>query len=86
MWRSFFLAVGIMTMIVGAESMLIDSASVYAAAESSAEEFANPNQPPARRTKTVQPSEMFPWALLSGGAIIVVYAFTLPKRFAGHGG
>ena len=86
MWRSLFLAIGIMTMIVGIESMLIESATVYAAGESSASDFANPNASPSRQTKVVNPGEFVPWALLSGGAIIVLYAFTLPKRFHVAGG
>lgn len=86
MWRSLFLAIGIMTMIVGIESLLIESATVYAAAESSASELANPSESPARSTKVVSPGEFVPWALLSGGAIIVLYAFTLPKRFSVAGG
>lgn len=86
MWRSLFLALGIMTMIVGIESMLIDSATVYAAGETSTSEFADPGEEPARKTKTVTPGEFVPWALLSGGAIIVLYAFTLPKRFHAAGG
>ena len=81
MWRSLFLAIGFMTMIVGIESMLIESATVYAAGEASAVDFADPNGAPSKATKVVKPGEFVPWALISGGAIIVIYAFTLPKRF-----
>ncbi len=80
-WRSLFLAVGAMLMIIGVESMLIDSATVYAAADSSASEFVDPSAPPAIKTKVIRPSEWTPWASLSVGAIVVLYAFTLPQRF-----
>ena len=81
MWRSFFLAIGTMMIIVGVEAMLIDSATVYAAAESSASEFMNPSGVPATTTKIVRPGEWTPWVILSFGAIVVLYAFTLPLRW-----
>ena len=81
MWRSLFLAVGIMLLIVGGECLIIDSATVFAAAESSAAEFVDPAATPATVTKRVSPSEWLPWTLLSSGAIVVLYAFTLPQRW-----
>jgi len=84
MWRSFFLAVGIMMVIVGAECLIIESATLYAAAETSAADFIDPDGNPGKTTKVVSPSEWMPWTLLSCGAIVILYAFTLPKRWA-HG-
>lgn len=82
MWRSFFLAVGIMLVIVGAECLIIDSATLYAAAESSAADFMDPDMAPGQTTKVVSPSEWLPWTLLSIGAIVILYAVTLPKRWS----
>jgi len=81
MWRSLFLALGTMMIVVGIEAMLIDSATVYAAAESSATEFMDPSAPPAVKTKVIKPGEWTPWVILSVGAIVVLYAFTLPQRW-----
>jgi len=81
MWRSLFLAIGTMMIIIGIELMLIDSATVYAASESSAIEFIDPSAPPAISTKVVRPGEWTPWVVLSAGAIVVLYAFTLPMRW-----
>lgn len=81
MWRSLFLAIGIMAVIVGVESMLIDNASLYAAADSNASDFVNPGSAPAQTIKTWTPGERFPWALLAVGAVIILYAITLPKRW-----
>jgi hypothetical protein len=81
MWRSLFLAIGTMLIIVGIEAMLIDSATVYAAADSSAAEFIDPSGAPANRTKVIKPGEWTPWVILSFGAIVVLYAFTLPRRW-----
>lgn len=81
MWRSLFLAVGIMGIIVGVECLLIENATLYAAGQSSAGEFVNPSASPARSTQTWQPAEWFPWAVLSAGTVTVLYAFTLPRRW-----
>lgn len=81
MWRSLFLAIGIMVIVLGVETMLIDSANVYAAAESTASDFIDPGSTPAQRTKVWQPGEKFPWAMIATGTVIVIYAITLPKRW-----
>lgn len=81
MWRSLFLAVGIMAIIIGVESLLIENATLYAAGESSAGAFVNPAGSPAKSVQTWQPAEWFPWAVLSAGAVIVLYVFTLPRRW-----
>ncbi|TWU04026.1 hypothetical protein [Neorhodopirellula pilleata] len=85
MWRSLFMALGIMAIIIGVETLLIDSASMYAAAESTAADFIDPGATPALRTEVWEPGEKFPWAMLAIGTVIVLYAITLPKRWHSHG-
>jgi hypothetical protein len=81
MWRSLFLALGIMALVVGVETLLIESATLYSAGETSASGFANPGGSPSPSTKVWTPGEFFPWAFLSVGALIVLYAFTLPRHW-----
>ena len=81
MWRAFFVALGIMSIIVGFESLAIDSANIYSSRGSTAREFLNPSTISDQTTFTWQPKEWFPWVVLSVGALIVIYAFTLPQRF-----
>lgn len=81
MWRSIFIAAGIMGIIVGFECLVIDSATFYKAAETSASSFLNPTSNPAAHVREWQPKEWFPWTALSVGVITILYAFTLPKRF-----
>ena len=81
MWRSLFMAIGIMVIIVGLESMVIDSATLFAAAEANAVDLVDPTGPPAPATRVWSPGEAFPWIALAIGAVTIVYAFTLPKRF-----
>lgn len=83
MWRSIFIAVGIMAIIVGLECLVIDSADLYSAAETKAGNFINPATVPAPDVEKWRPKEWFPWVILSVGAITVLYAFTLSKRFGG---
>ncbi|MAI69904.1 MAG: hypothetical protein CMM01_03215 [Rhodopirellula sp.] len=83
MWRSIFIAVGIMAIIIGLECLVIDSANFYSAAETEAGAFVNPVAVPASNVQQWRPKEWFPWVILSAGGITVLYAITLPKRFAG---
>jgi len=85
-WRAFFLAIGAMLIIVGVETLLIDSATIYSAAESTASDFIDPSGTPGRSTKVVKPDEWIPWAAMSIGAVVVLYAFTLPQRWSKGGG
>ena len=80
MRRSLFIALGIMAMIVGLESMLIDSANFYSLRGSTPTEFIDPSSIPGQSIVSWAPAEWFPWAGLAGGALLIIYTFTLPKR------
>jgi len=79
-WRSFFLAVGIMLLIVGIECLIIDSATLYSSPEYPSD-YLDPAAATGTTTRVVSPSEWMPWSLLSAGGIVVLYAVTLPKRW-----
>ena len=64
MWKGFFLASGLFTLILGVEAFLIDRAVLTAGGD-------------------VIPPEWAPWSLMSAGAVIILYSFTIPKRIAG---
>lgn len=81
MWRSLFMAGGFMLVILGFECLMIDSAVVFAASDTTAVEFVDPSAAPGPQTKEVRPSEWVPWIFLMTGAITVLYAVTLPRRF-----
>ncbi|MCP4888023.1 MAG: hypothetical protein GY904_15580 [Planctomycetaceae bacterium] len=80
MWRSVFIALGLMAIIIGLECLFIESASFYSPTEAEASSLVNPVGEPASDTREWRPQEWFPWLILSAGAITVLYAFTLPKR------
>ena len=81
MWRSLFIGIGIMALIFGFECLLIDSATIYGAGETTAVNFLDPSGAPSGSTREWRPKEWFPWTVLSVGAITVLYSFTLPRRF-----
>jgi hypothetical protein len=81
MRRAFFIALGIMAIIIGLECLVIDSASFYSAKQTDASSFFDPSGAPSFNTRVWYPKDWIPWAALSGGAITVLYAFSLPQRF-----
>ena len=83
MWRTFFIAFGLMAMIIGFECLLIESADFCRFGQ--ARSFLNPNGVATISTRGWQPKEWFPWVALSTGGITVLYAFTLPQRWARAG-
>ena len=48
MWRTLFIALGVMAMIFGLECMIIDSATIYAGRESTMLDFFDPTGTPAQ--------------------------------------
>lgn len=84
MWKSFFLAVGIFLCIVGAECLAVQKfvLKARAPAEQRNEWFAA-SEPKLGPQKEIVPREWAPWSLMSTGAVVCLYSFTLPRRFAG---
>jgi hypothetical protein len=72
MWRSFFLAIGAFCCILGVQALAVEKAVVKVKS----------NGAPA--TREVAPPDWAPWSLLGGGAIVMLYSFTIPQRV--HGG
>ncbi len=70
MWRALFLALGASSLLLGAEALFIDQA-VLKRPEGS-----------ATVQKIVDPPEWAPWSLMAGGAVVVLYSFTIPRRVA----
>ncbi|MEM9187180.1 MAG: hypothetical protein AAGB00_11865 [Planctomycetota bacterium] len=72
MWRAFFLAVGVYSLILGAEALAIEKAVL--------KPKTSPQGQPLAAAKEITPPEWAPWSLLAGGAVIVLYSFTIPRR------
>jgi hypothetical protein len=72
MWRSLFLAVGAYCCLLGLEALTVEKAVL---------KVDSGGQPAWRE---VVPPEWAPWGMLAGGAIVMLYSFTVPQRV--HGG
>ncbi len=84
MWRAFFLALGICLCIWGVECLVVEKAVLAGevrAAETDVESMFSATPAPAAREIT--PPEWAPWSLMSSGAVVILYSFTIPRRVAG---
>jgi hypothetical protein len=76
MWRSFFLAVGIFLCILGMESLAVDKAVLSGPSDASAVGA-------FQSSREFTPPEWAPWTLMSCGAVVLLYSFTIPRRMGG---
>lgn len=82
MWRSMFLALGIVLCILGAECLVMEKAVLAGEkpqTEQTASLFLASTGPAANE---IVPPEWAPWTLLSVGAVVILYSYTL-KRSGG---
>ena len=80
MLRAFFLAIGMSAFILGMECLVIDKAVLVPSREAAAAAVAQSVAPAVRE---VTPAEWAPWSLLSGGAVVMLYSFTIPAKMRG---
>jgi len=73
MWRALFLALGVSCCILGFEALAVEKAVLNVSQR-------GPSGASQSAQKVVQPPEWAPWSLLSGGAITIIYSFTIPAR------
>jgi hypothetical protein len=89
-WRSLFFAIGAMLIIVGVECLLIDSATLSGGqteAVAVTNSWFGPQQTlVVEPERVVRPPEWMRWSLIASGAVVLLYAFTLPRRWGSHGG
>lgn len=86
MWRAFFAAIGAVLLILGGECLVIEKAVLASAPQQNSavpmsvfEDF-QVSQAPVNRE--LRPPEWAPWSLLSAGAVILLYTFTLRREGA----
>lgn len=85
MWRTIFLAVGIALAIFGGEFLIVERAVWAEAADDSDVQNAAAYLLDQEKSEADEASNDFhpepwvPWAMLSSGAVIVLYCVSLPK-------
>ena len=82
MWKALFLAIGISMFILGLECLAVKKFTMKTvdkpAAASSDNLFPSAPRPAVRREYIVV--DHAPWSLMGLGAVIIIYAFDLPRR------
>jgi hypothetical protein len=73
MWRSFFLAIGVYCCLLGVEALAVERAVLK-------DNFGS--SPPAAAAREIVPTDWAPWSMIGGGAVVVLYSFTIPQRVA----
>jgi hypothetical protein len=84
MWRAFFLAIGIYLCIFGLECMAVDRVQLKMRADPPP--ATSPQPPGVKREgppKQFQPAPWMPWSMISTGAVVCLYSFSIPRRMAG---
>lgn len=81
MWRAFFLAIGFFLMLLGVQCLGLDKVNLKARGEPEPTLFGDTQPGPQ---KDLTPPSWAPWSLLSSGAVMCLYSFTIPKRMSGN--
>ena len=84
MWKAFFLAVGITLMIVGVECLGVESCTLRLHDAPPAPMSPWDTSPSVGPQKKITPKEWAPWSLISTGAVVCLYSFTIPRRVKGQ--
>jgi hypothetical protein len=83
MWRAMFLAGGFFLMILGAECLGVESVRLKIRSEPPAPVSPFDTEVKQGAMMQITPPPWAPWSLLSSGAVICLYSFTIPRRVSG---
>ena len=71
MWRSLFLALGVYSCLLGVEALALEKAVIKKPVKGEASQYVE---------EDLVPPDWAPWSLMGGGAVVVLYSFTIPRR------
>ncbi|MBN2025109.1 MAG: hypothetical protein JW809_20195 [Pirellulales bacterium] len=82
MWRSFFLAVGVSLCIMGVECLGVERVvlKIHEPTPRPTGDFLNSSPAGPGPQRVIVPPDYAPWSLLGLGAVIILYAYDLPRR------
>ena len=80
MWRAFFLAGGIFLIILGVECMGVETINLKMRDPPEPATLPWQEKPKVGPRKRITPPPWAPWSLLSTGAVVCLYSFTIPRR------
>lgn len=80
MWRAMFLAVGVYLMLLGAQCLGVEKFTLKSDGPTAQ---AASTDGKSGSKKEVVPPPWAPWSLLSTGAVVCLYSFSIPSRLRG---
>jgi hypothetical protein len=80
MWRAFFLAIGVSLVILGVECLGVETVNLRIREPAVQSAFPFGNEAKLGPQETIAPPPWVPWSLLSSGAVVCLYSFTIPRR------
>jgi hypothetical protein len=80
MWRAFFLAIGVFLIILGVECLGVETVNLRLREAPARSVLPWDKAPRLGAPKTLTPPPWAPWSLLSTGAVVCLYSFTIPRR------
>ena len=88
MWRAFFLAVGISLVIIGGQCLVVEQVVLARGGDAAQTQsndylFGGQTSTSTSNGKNINPPDWAPWSLMAGGAIVMIYSFTIPRRVSG---
>jgi hypothetical protein len=83
MWRSLFLAIGVILVLVGVQCLGVAQFTLKIREEAPASTFLDGGVKLGAQ-RVITPPPWAPWSLMSTGIVVCLYSFTLPKRVAGN--
>jgi hypothetical protein len=83
MFRAFFLAIGFFLMLFGVECLGVERMNLKMRESPPAPVGPFDFEVKEGAQKQLTPPAWAPWSLLSTGAVMCLYSFTIPKRVAG---
>ena len=85
MWRAFFLAVGVYLILLGAECLGVEKFVLKdrqpVVQQNQFPVLFGPPQPLVGPQRELVPPPWAPWSLMSTGAVVCLYSFSIPHRF-----
>jgi hypothetical protein len=83
MWRSLFLAVGFFMMLLGMQCLGVEKVNLKLQEDPVPSNGLFSTELKPGGPKQIIPPPWAPWSLLSSGAVMCLYSFTIPRRVAG---
>ncbi|MGD0382324.1 MAG: hypothetical protein ABSA77_02305 [Thermoguttaceae bacterium] len=83
MWRALFLAMGVFLIIVGVQCLGVAQFTLKIRDEAPESTSIFDSTPALGAQKQLNPPPWAPWSLMSAGAVVCLYSFTIPMRVAG---